>query len=284
MLSVSTPRATRLLLVDSHCHINFDAYAKDREAIMDRARAQGIRRMVNPGTTLEDSQEAVNLAQQYTDVYAAVGVHPHAAATRQPTYLEQIRDLARQPKVVALGEIGLDYYRDLAPRRQQAIVFREQLDLAAVLGLPVIIHCRDAQPDVLRILSEWTASREFRHSPLTRRPFAGVLHAFSGDLADARQAYAQEFLLGLGGPVTFRNARALHQLVPVLDLNRLMLETDSPFLSPHPHRGQRNEPSRLPLICRALADRAGTTPARVATITTATAARFFGWTDQEVNL
>lgn len=281
---MSIPPTTLPPLVDSHCHINFDVYATDRDAMVRRARAQGIVRIVNPGTTLTDSQEAVNLTRQYDDVFAAVGVHPHAAAAQPATYLDQIRQLSRHPKVVALGELGLDYYRDLSPRPQQATVFREQLDLAAALGLPVIIHCREAQPDVLRILAEWTGSREFRHSPLTRRPFAGVLHAFSGDREDARQAYALEFLLGIGGPVTFRNARALHQLVPALDLQRLMLETDAPFLSPHPHRGQRNEPSRLPLICQALAELAGTSPGRVATVTSATAARFFGWTDLEMAL
>ncbi len=246
-----------------------------------RARAQGIVRMVNPGTTLADSQEAVNLTQQYDEVYAAVGVHPHSANAQPVAYLEQILQLAQHSRVVAIGEIGLDYYRDLSPRPQQAMVFREQLDLAADLGLPVIIHCREAQSDVLRIITEWTASRQFRHSPLTERPFAGVLHSFSGNLDDARRAYTLEFLLGIGGPITFRNARVLHQLMPVLDLRRLLLETDSPFLSPHPYRGQRNEPSRLPLICQSVAQRVGLPPARVAALTTATASRFFGWPNLE---
>ncbi len=281
---MSTPPASLPVLVDSHCHLNFAVYADDRTAIVHRARAQGVKRMVNPGTTLTDSQAAVRLTQRFESVYAAVGVHPHAAAAQSATYLDRLQELARQPKVVALGEIGLDYYRELAPRARQASVFREQLDLAAALGLPVIIHCREAQPDILRILTEWTASNQFRHSVLADRPYAGVLHAFSGDLNDARQAYALEFLLGLGGPVTFRNARTLHQLVPALDLQRLMLETDAPYLSPHPHRGQRNEPSRLPLICQAIADRADTTPARLAALTTTTATRFFGWTEHEASL
>lgn len=265
-------------LVDSHCHLVFPAFASDLEAIIGRAAEHGVQRIVNPGTDLADSQAAVQLARQHEAVYAAVGVHPNHSADLPLDYPEQLQDLARQPRVVAIGEIGLDYYRNWAAPAQQIRVFKTQLDLALGLGLPVIIHCREALTDLLPILTDWAGSTAFSRSRLADRPYAGVLHAFGGDEAEARQAYRAGFLLGLGGPVTFRNARTLRRMVPSLDPERLLLETDAPFLSPHPFRGKRNEPSRISLVCESLAALYEVPAAQIAKVTTATACRFFGWT------
>jgi TatD DNase family protein len=183
--------------------------------------------------------------------------------------------LAAHRRVVAIGEIGLDYYWDKVAPEQQRRAFAQQLDMAAELGLPVIIHSREANVDVADVLRTWVNSKRFRSSALATRPFAGVLHAFSGDLALAEEAYGWGFVLSLGGPVTFRNAHALHALVPKLRLDRLMVETDAPYLTPHPWRGQRNEPANVTVVVEQLARLYGATPAEVAAATTAVAKRFF---------
>jgi TatD DNase family protein len=182
--------------------------------------------------------------------------------------------------VVAIGEIGLDYYWDKAPAATQWLVCEQQLELAATLGLPVIIHNRDASADMAALLRTWVGGSHFQASQLAQRPFAGVLHAFGGDLTLAEEAYAWNFVLSLGGPVTFTNARALHELAAQLNLDRLMLETDAPYLTPHPHRGKRNEPAYVELVCERLAAIFGTTPEDVAARTTALAYRFFQLEDQ----
>ncbi|MBK8047672.1 MAG: TatD family hydrolase [Anaerolineales bacterium] len=178
-------------------------------------------------------------------------------------------------KVVAIGEIGLDYYWHKVEPEQQKQAFSAQLALAAELGLPVIIHSREANEDVAAVLRTWVASDEFRRSPLAERPFAGVLHAFSGDVALAEEAYSWNFVLSLGGPVTYKNAAALHVLAPQLRLDRLMLETDAPYLTPHPHRGQRNEPAYVALVCERLAELYRLPAAQIAAVTTNVALRFF---------
>lgn len=264
-------------LVDSHCHLVFAAFSQDLAAVQADAARQGVARIVNPGTDLDDSRAATQLAQAHASVYAAVGLHPHQAGRAVPHYLDSLHALAQRPKVAAIGEIGLDYYRDRTPPERQISCFREQLELAAALGLPVIIHCRAAQADTLRILAEWIAGDAFRRSALAQAPHPGILHAFGGEAEEARQARALGFLLGLGGPVTFRNARALRRMVAGLDPDQIVLETDAPFLSPHPFRGQRNAPGRLPLICAGVAAALGLPPADVARATSANAARLFGW-------
>jgi TatD DNase family protein len=214
------------------------------------------------------------------DLFVAVGVHPNSADSFGGATIQELRDLAADRKVVAIGEIGLDYYWDKVAPEQQRSAFSQQLGLAAELGLPVIIHSRDANSDVADVLRAWVNSEAFRASALAARPYAGVLHAFSGDLALAEEAYSWGFVLSLGGPVTFRNAHALHALVPKLRLDRLMVETDAPYLTPHPWRGQRNEPAYVPVIVEQLARLYGATPAEVAAATTAVALRFFQLEDR----
>lgn len=266
-------------LVDSHCHLDLPEFAADREMVLARARAAGVALIVNPGIDLDHCREALRLAATIDEVYAAVGIHPNSAGNWDAETLPHLRQMVQAPKVVAIGEIGLDFYWNAAPPAVQEAVFRQQLALAADVGLPVIIHSREANDAVAAVLREWVASRAFQESALARRPFAGVLHAFSGGQALAEEAYAWNFVLGLGGPVTFRNARALHELVPKLRLDRLLLETDAPYLTPHPHRGARNEPAYVSLVCAQLAQIYGVSLAVVAAQTTATARRFYGLED-----
>lgn len=267
-------------LVDSHCHIDLSQFDADRAAIVDRARAAGVKLIVNPGIDLDHCRRALALADAIPELYVAVGIHPNSADQFDAATPDALRELAQLPKVVAIGEIGLDFYWNTVAPAVQEEAFVRQLDLAADLGLPVIIHSREANAAVAALLRTWVASAAFQHSQLAQRPFAGVLHAFSGDLALAEAAYNWNFVLGLGGPVTYRNARDLHALTPRLRLDRLMLETDAPYLTPHPHRGQRNEPAHVALVCAQVAHLCGLTPAAVAAQTTATALRFYGLEDR----
>ena len=265
-----------LVLVDSHCHLDLEQFDADRDAVAARARDNGVRLIVNPGIDLRHSRQAVALAETYAEVYAAVGIHPNSSAGYTPATLDELRTMAAHPKVVAIGEIGLDYYWHEASPEQQRTALRDQLALAAELGLPVIIHNRDADEDVAAELHTWVNSPAFQGSPLAARPYAGVLHAFGGDLALAQEAYSWGFLLSLGGPVTYKNARDLHALAPHLRRDRLMLETDAPYLTPHPHRGKRNEPGYVKLVCEQLARLVGAAPEEIAAESTAVAERFFG--------
>ncbi len=249
-------------LIDSHCHLDFPQFDADRDEVLVRAVEAGVTAIINPGADLESSRRAVALAERYDNVYAAVGVHPHDASTLDQKTLAELRQLAAHPKVVAIGEIGLDYYRDLSPRPQQRAAFDAQLALAADLNLPVIVHQREAAADVsptcvgdvLAALRAWAV----KGHP------GGVLHAFSGDEAMADEAVALGFFIGLGGPLTYpqrgptgKNARRLPEIVPRLPLDRLLVETDAPYLPPHPYRGQRNEPAHLVLVAQRLAELRG---------------------------
>ena len=262
-------------LIDSHCHLDMEQFDADRAAVLERARAQGVRMIVNPGIDLTHCRQAIALAESHPQVYAAVGIHPNSSADFSERTLTQLRQLADHPKVVAIGEIGLDYHWDRVSPQRQAQAFRAQLDMAADLGMPVIIHNRDASADVARVLDEWAASAGTRSSPLAGRAFWGVLHAFSGDAALAHRAYGWNFALGLGGPLTFKNARNLHDLAPQLRLDRLTLETDAPYLTPHPLRGKRNEPAYVALVAARLAELLAVPVEEIAARTTAVACALF---------
>ena len=263
-------------LVDSHCHLDLSQFDDDRDSVLARAASAGVRLLINPGIDLEHSEKALALAAVRPEVYVAVGIHPNSSDTFDAATPARLRELAAKPKVVAVGEIGLDYHWIKVEPAQQLLALQAQLDLAAELGLPVIIHSREANDDVARVLEEWVQRPAFAASPLAGRPLRGVLHAFSGDLRLAQAAYGWGFVLSLGGPVTYQNARELHALVPHLRLDRLMLETDAPYLTPHPWRGQRNEPAHVAQVCQQVARLCGVTPEEVAAATTATALSFFG--------
>jgi len=261
-------------LIDSHCHLDLPHFDDDRDEVIAQAREAGLVAIVTQGVDVPSSRKAVTLAERYDLVYAAVGIHPNDCADFRPEMLDAIREMAAHPKVVAIGEIGLDDYWKTVPMVQQRHVLRLQLDLAAALGLPVILHHREAHELIMVELRAWIKDR-LPGTPLAQRPWAGVLHSFSGDLAMAQEAYDLGFILGLAGPVTFKNARDLHALTAQLDPARLMIETDAPYLSPHPYRGKRNEPARVRLVAEKLAELWGMPFAEVARLTTRTAERFF---------
>ncbi len=276
---VSTIPTTHLpaVLIDSHCHLDVTQFDEDRADVLARAKASGVTTIVNPGIDLTHCRQAIALAEAEETVYAAVGIHPNSSNNVGQRTWDALRLLAAHPKVVAIGEIGLDYYWDDVAPDQQAVAFRTQLALAAEVGLPVIIHNRDATTDTMAILTAWANEAATRNSPLARRRFWGVLHAFGGDLAFAHQAYDLNFVLGIGGPVTFKNARLLHKVATQLDLDRLMVETDSPYLTPHPFRGKRNEPAYVAFVCEQLAQLRGVTSEEIAQATTAVAQTFFAF-------
>ncbi len=236
------------MLIDTHCHLNFDAYDSDRADVVARAIASGVTRIVNPATDADTGAAALALAAAYPGVYAAVGIHPNSTASYQPADLEAIGSQARQPKAVAVGEIGLDYYRDWSPKDRQRAAFEDQLALAAQLKLPVIIHNRQADDDLLAILAAWIPTL-----PESLRTRPGVLHSFSAPRAVADKALELGFYLGFTGPITFRNADSLRAIAATVPLDRLLTETDGPFLTPHPFRGKRNEPAYITYIAERLA-------------------------------
>ena len=262
-------------LTDTHCHLDFEAFDSDREIVLERARKAGLVRILNPGIDLKSTQSAIRLAEKNLEVFAAAGVHPNSATTFNQNTLQQLRELAAHPKVVAIGEIGLDYYRDWAPREVQLRIFRMQLELASEFCLPVIIHNRQATNDVLSILSEWHEQLSKDSSPLVENP--GVLHSYSDDEENGSKAIALNFFIGITGPVTFQNARILQRVVSALPLSNLLIETDAPFLTPHPRRGQRNEPAMVRQVAEKIAELHLRTVADIATATTQNADRLFNW-------
>jgi TatD DNase family protein len=270
------------LIVDTHCHLDFDWFEQDRMQALERARAAGVKRILNPGVDTNSSQDAITLARANDEVYAAVGVHPNSALTWRDDSLDELRRLARHPKVVAIGEIGLDYYRERAPKDLQQRVFRQQLELAAELGLPVVIHSRNASPedgaavaDVLALLTEWQTALEASKPELAAHP--GVLHSYGGDLRSAQQAVSVSFMIGITGPVTFRKADDLRALVASLPVEHLLVETDAPFLTPQPYRGKRNEPAYVRFVAEKVAELKNLPYETFAGITTANAERLFIW-------
>ncbi len=270
---------------DTHCHLDLQAFDRDREAVIDRALLAGLTRMLIPGLDLASGRRILNLARSREALFAAAGVHPTAIDELSQGWLEDLKSLAESSKVVAIGEIGLDYFwvLDDDARAHQRRALAEQLELAARVGLPVIIHLREADDlaggpcadDLMGILSDWIDELRAQGHPLAARP--GVLHSYAGTLEVAQQAVDLGFCIGVTGPVTYKNASDRRQVVASLPLDRLLLETDSPFLPPVPHRGQRNEPAFVVHIADRIAEIQSRTPAEVARITEANAARLFAW-------
>ena len=258
-------------LVDTHAHLDSRQFDQDREQVIARALEAGVGLVINAGADLASSQASVSLAERYACIYASVGVHPHAASAVDDDTLDQLTALADHPRVVAIGEIGLDYYRDLSPRPNQREAFRQQLDLAGSLAKPVIIHSRDAHQETLEILREWLSSSTSRGLP---HP-VGVMHCFSGSVEMAKQLLELGFMIGVDGPVTFGNARRLPEIIAWMPLDRLLLETDCPYLAPHPFRGKRNEPAYLPWVARRIAEMRGASGGEIAEATTANARALF---------
>lgn len=230
-----------LRLIDTHAHMALPQFDADRAAALARAAAAGVARVVEIGYDLESSRAAVALAEQHQQIFAVVGVQPNHAHELRAGWEAELRALCDHPKAVAVGEIGLDYHWMKAPPAQQEALFRRQLGLARELGLPVVIHSREAQQDTLRILSDAA-----RGQPV-------IMHSFSGDWTYAEACLELGCMLSLSGPVTFPRAAELHEVARRAPLERLLTETDSPYLSPHPFRGQRNEPARVRLVAERIA-------------------------------
>ncbi|HQE98280.1 MAG TPA: TatD family hydrolase [Anaerolineae bacterium] len=268
-----------MMLIDTHVHLQNAAYADDLHAVLERAASAGVRAAVLPGGTLAEARAAVALAERFAAepcaLYAAVGIHPTDADTLTGDALTELRDLARHPRVVAIGEIGLDYYWPGQPHRswpcaepsQQRKALAQQLELAADLRLPVIIHDRDAHEDTLAMLAEWVQGEPDR---------TGTLHAYAAGPSRLTEALALGFYIGMDGPVTYRKATGLQEVARQTPLERLLLETDGPYLPPHPHRGERNEPAYLPLIAHRIAEARALPVETLAAASTRNACRLFG--------
>jgi TatD DNase family protein len=220
------------MLIDSHAHLEMPEFDSDRRKVIERAGQAGVDYIVTVGTNLELSRKALSIARQYENIYATVGVHPHDAETACDKIFDDLKVLAEDPKVVAYGEIGLDYFRNLSSREKQIEMFGRQLELAAELKLPVIIHDRNAHEETIRMIK-------------SSRIRCGVFHCFSGDWAMARQCMDMGFYISIPGVVTFDKAKELQDVVRKTPLDFILLETDCPYLTPVPHRGKRNEPSLM---------------------------------------
>ncbi len=247
------------MLIDSHVHLDDRRYDSDRDAVLQRAHDAGIEAFVTIGCDLVTSQSAVALAQAHHNVFATIGTHPHESGALTADWYETFRALARQPRVVAYGEIGLDYHYDHSPRAIQRQRFREQIQLARELHLPLVIHTREAHDDTITILQEEHAQE-----------VGGVFHCFSGDARLAKEALDMGFYISFSGVLTFKNAAMLREIAGTVPLDRIMIETDSPYLTPVPHRGTRNEPAHVRHVADVLATVHGTGPASLESIAMAT--------------
>jgi TatD DNase family protein len=257
-----------LELIDSHAHLDVPQFADDLAGVIACAREVGVSRIITVGIDLPSSRKAIELAHEYSGVFAAVGIHPEEAGNAAGDDLQVISQLAQQPGVVAIGEIGLDlYHEDYPARDTQLEIFRQQLELARRLGLPAVIHCRQAEEVLMPALQGWLNEHHIE------RP--GVIHCFSGALETAQEYLKMGFYISLGGYIGYPSSKKLRQVVKELTLDRLLLETDSPFLPPQSRRGQRNEPAYMAEPAQTLADIKEVSLAGLAAITTANAQRLF---------
>ncbi len=270
------------MLTDTHCHLDYDKFDSDRDAAIQRAKESGLVRILVPGLDSKSSKEAVRLAEENPMIYAAVGFHPTDLDKFSEKTFSEVHELAKHPKVVAIGEIGIDYYweKEADKRAFQREVLVRELVFAQEMNKPVVIHMReendawfgDASTDLLKILQDWKKDLSGR---LLEKP--GVLHSFNGNLETAQRAIELGFYIGVTGPVTYKNADEKRQVIANLPLNRLLIETDAPFLAPVPHRGKRNEPAFVSHIADKIAEIHSHTPQEIAMITTANAERLFSW-------
>ena len=253
------------MLIDSHCHLDFPDFAAERDAIVARARAAGVGRLITISTRVDKYEEVRAVADAYDDVFFTVGTHPHEAHRDPEASAERIVDLARHPKCVGIGEAGLDYHYDKAPRDVAARVFRTHIDAARRSGLPLVIHTRDADLDTAAILVDETKKGTFK----------ALLHCFTGGPGLAETALELGLSISFSGVLTFKKSDALRSVAAAVPLNRLLVETDAPFLAPMPYRGRRNEPSYVVHTADVLAELKGVSSAEIAAATTANVLRLF---------
>lgn len=251
-------------LVDSHAHLDFNDFDGDREKVLERAESRGLKLIINIGCDLQSSQKSIRLAEKYPIIYTAVGIHPHEAAKVPPDYLKLLREMSVHPKVVAIGEIGLDFFRNRSPRDRQIEVFRRQLQLAREVNLPVVLHDREAHEEMVSIL-------EADGLP----PAGGVMHCFSGDLSLAKKSMEMGLYISIAGPVTYPKNKVLGQVAATVPADRLIIETDAPFLPPASMRGKRNEPGNVVFTAEKVAALRGTTGEKIGRICLENTKRLF---------
>jgi TatD DNase family protein len=252
------------MLFDTHTHLNDDAFEQDREEVIRRAQEEGVSLLVNVGFNRVTIPQTMALAEKHDFIYAAVGWHPHDAKDMTEKDLAWIEELASHPKVVAIGEMGLDYHWDNSPREVQKEVFRKQIALAKKVKKPIIIHDRDAHRDVVDILKEEGADE-----------VGGIMHCFGGSVEIARECLDLNFYISFGGPLTFKNAKKPKEVAEQIPLDRLLIETDSPYLTPHPFRGKRNESSYVRLVAESLAELKGVSYEEICRVTMENGKRLF---------
>ncbi|WP_417898405.1 TatD family hydrolase [Bacillus haimaensis] len=253
------------MLFDTHVHLNADQFEEDLQEVIERARNEKVMNMVVVGFDRKTIKKAMELVEQYDFIYAAVGWHPVDAIDMTEEDLNWIEELASHEKVVAIGEMGLDYHWDKSPKDIQKEVFRKQIRLAKRVKLPIVIHNRDATADVVEILKEEDA-----------KEVGGIMHCFTGSLEVAQECMEMNFYISFGGPVTFKNAKKPKEVVKEIPLDMLLIETDCPYLTPHPYRGKRNEPSYVRLVAEEIAYLRGMTVEEIGEKTTANAKKLFG--------
>lgn len=253
------------MFTDTHTHMDSPSFQEDLHEALMRAYEAGVTRIVNVGFNRETIPTTLELSRTYDFVYAVLGWHPQDAKDMTPEDLEELEELLRLPKVVALGEIGLDYYWDTSPKDVQARVFREQIRLAKKLGKPIVIHNRDAHQDILEILKEEKAAE-----------VGGIMHCFSGSWETAKMCLDMNFHISFGGPVSFKNAKQPKEVLARVPLDRLLVETDAPYLTPHPFRGKRNETGYIRYVAEAAAEIRGMSVEEIARITTENAVKLLG--------
>jgi TatD DNase family protein len=250
-------------MIDSHCHIDFRDFDRIRDDVLKEAQDAGVHTIVNVGADIESSERGVVLAQRHEMVFATVGVHPHDAKSLDDRTFQRLRELAGTDKVVAIGEIGLDFYRDLSPRSAQKVVFHRQMQLAVELKLPVVIHTREAFQETLLIAAEYADLLP-----------GGVFHCFPGDVNEALEVIKLGFVIGVGGVVTYENSR-MSRVAAAIPLGKMILETDAPYLTPVPHRGKVNRPAYVRYVCDKVAQLRGISPAEVEKATDRTCQKLF---------
>ncbi len=253
------------MLIDTHAHLNALQYVEDLQEVIDRAKAEGVEKIVVVGFDRPTINKAIELADVYEFIYATIGWHPVDAIDMTEGDLQWIEELASHPKVVAIGEMGLDYYWDKSPKEIQKEVFRKQIALAKRVNLPIVIHNREATADIVDILKEENASE-----------VGGIMHCFTGSYEIAQQCMAMNFYISFGGPVTFKNAKVPKEVAVKIPMNRLLIETDCPYLTPHPFRGKRNEPAYVKYIAEQIAELKGVSFEEIAEKTSDNAKRIFG--------
>lgn len=253
------------MLFDTHVHLNAEQYKEDLEEVINRAQSEGVSNMVVVGFDTPTITKAIELAEKYSFIYASVGWHPVDAIDMTEQDLIWLEELAAHPKVVALGEMGLDYHWDKSPKDIQKEVFRKQISLAKRVKLPIIIHNREATQDIVNILKEEGAEE-----------VGGIMHCFSGSKETAKECMDMNFYISFGGPVTFKNAKSVKEVASVIPLDKLLIETDCPYLTPHPFRGKRNEPSYVKLVAEEIAELKTLSYEEIASITTTNAKKLFG--------